>query len=180
MFPVVVWPLVTLTFNHPYRKCQYYYGDMCRRYLFTDTQVVLNTSSQTLQSTINNLAGAIEQFTADHKRHMDSLAYQAIGVTKEHLDKCLESLTAIACNLVYPSCDVRSSNPRQICKHSCDELKEGGVCGFFFSSNLLPEDGHQLRQLKNKLLVDCDSRVNPAGSSPECIYVSYHSPSTSE
>ena len=172
--------MASVVFN-PYRLCQYYRGEMCWRYLFTDTQVFTNASSPTLQSTINNLVGAIEQYTAVHNRHLGSPSYQASGVTEEYLDTCLEFLKAVACSLVYPYCDVGSFNPRQICKHSCDELREGGACGFFFnSSNLLPEDGHQLRELKNKLLVHCDNRENPAGSSPECIYVSYQSLSKSE
>ena len=166
--------------SDPCRKCQYYHGDMCRLYLFADTPVFVNASDETLESTINNHVGAIRHYTADHRRHLDSPVYWAAGITEEQLDKCLNFLTAISCNLVYPYCVVGSSSPRPICKHSCDKLREGGACGFFFNTTLLPEDAHQLRELKNKLLGNCDSRVSPAGSRPECIYVSYESPHISE
>ena len=166
--------------SDPCRKCQDYHGDMCRLYLFADTPVFTNASDETLESTINSHVGAVQQYTADHRRHMDSPAYRAAGIAEEQLDKCLQFLTAISCNLVYPYCEVGSTSPRPICKHSCDELREGGACGFFFDTTLLPEDAHQLRELKNKLLANCDSRVNPAGTRPECIYVSYQSPPIGE
>ena len=77
------------------------------------------------------------------------------------------------CHTLFPYCDRTTGipSPRPICKSTCDIFSPDGPCGHLF------EDQPNLYDM---LSSGCDTRVNPAGSTPECIHVSLDYPKNGE
>lgn len=110
----------------------------------------------------------------DHSRNETSndIEDRAVSLTtavnyKVPLGTCRDLAHSMMCHNVYPYCDVTPGKPtaRKLCKNVCQEFVTGRCKGF-----LTKEDN---KLLYSMLVEGCDSRDYPAGSSPECIPLSY-------
>ena len=168
------------THTHTHRNCNYYNDAMCRTYIRRSSKIVYNASSSqasqisSYDSQINVIATDLRAMLASGKN-----TSRTAHMTDELITKCFNFARAMDCHTIYPYCDAsstpRSPVPRPICKHSCAVFAEGGKCEFFLDPEVLPENSN-LPLLKQVLLSKCDARAYPAGSTPECVYVSFESP----
>ena len=153
---------------------------MCRTYIRRSTKIAYNKSSSqaslisTYDSQINVIASDLRTMLASSETNS-----KTAHITDDLITKCFHFASAMDCHTIYPYCDASSTLrypvPRPICKHSCAVFAEGGSCEFFLDPEVLP-DNSDLPLLKQLLLSKCDTRVNPAGTTPECVYVSFESP----
>jgi len=159
-----------------YRRCKPY---AVSYYIHSDATVFVNynTSGLTLEATAGSYMTDLGLYVTLHSNNIDNGSEAYSSLTMEQITKCHLLIADIACSVVYPYCDHENS-PRSICKHSCDVLQE--ECEFFLDSAFLPVHKFELDNDRRALLAGCDSRVNPASESPECVFISIESPSTGE
>ena len=166
--------------THTYRSCKYYNAAMCRTYIHRSRKIAYNESSSQ-RSLISSYDSQINVVASDLRTMLASgeTTSKTAHITDELITKCFNFARAMYCHTIYPYCDasstLRSPVPRPICNHSCTVFAEGGNCEFFLDPEVLPENSG-LHFLKQLLLSKCDTRVNPAGTTPECFYVSFESP----
>ncbi len=97
---------------------------------------------------------------------IDNLAITLSNITVSNtFTKCVNLAMAMVCHSVYPLCDTRGTLvPRKICSRSCDMFSEGGACDGVLNRT-------EYADAFDRMLSNCDTRVNPGGESPECISV---------
>ena len=159
---------LSLLFSHPlslsYSHCNSYAGSICSGFIRDSISVFINgTSIHGNYSTLLNRAASLITNIRG--------AYSAKSNTTTDLDlltKCRDLAEGVACHTVFPYCSPQEGDdnptPRPICKSTCDAFRAGGICESFINSQMPPD-------FYNGLMSNCDERINPAGSSPECIPV---------
>ena len=137
-----------LYFLHPYRVCRPHKNTVCDMYL-SNAYVLVNTSDFTAESQVNETLALLNEFEANN-------------TISKIFSECLELVKALVCHSVYPACDAVTLDTRKICNNTCDLFAFGGTCADVLDPFELP-DTFQL------MLDNCDTRVDPAGTSPECV-----------
>lgn len=131
------------------RICSAIEQTKCRRFL-SNQKVLFNTSHINLQDEVESAVSVLEQAAANSS-----------GLMTE----CLNLAQAVLCHSVFPFCyDI--DNPRKVCKNTCDLFRPGGHCASIVNQETFPI-AHQI------ILSNCDSRIDPAGSYPECVHVPF-------
>jgi hypothetical protein len=122
---------------------------VCHSY-FGSHSVLINSSNDELRDDVEEAVATLATF---------------LSSGSEPLTKCVRAAMAMVCHSAYPFCSARRVLlTRKVCNSTCEMFSPGGVCENMIDFTLYPE-------IAELMLFNCDTRVNPAGSSPECIHV---------
>ena len=132
---------------------------MCSKFIL-DNNVLVNASYD-----------AIEEFAMETLTSLESIKMNADSSipSYEIFSKCVELAKALVCHSVYPACDAATLDTRKICKNTCDLFASGGTCADVLDPQVFPD-------VSRLMLDNCDTRVNPAGTSPECVPIPLTTP----
>ena len=87
------------------------------------------------------------------------------SVSEGLYEQCVEFARALVCHSSYPLC-TEPLMPRRVCNHSCSLFSVGGVC-----DGVIDWTGYE--DVFEMMMSNCDPRINPAGESPECVYLPF-------
>ena len=96
---------------------------------------------------------------------MVDVLHQALDNSSQLVVECLTLAHAVVCHTSFPFC-YDHETPRKICKSTCDIFRPGGVC----ASTI---DQPDFLEVEGVIFSNCDDRITPAGSKPECIHAPF-------
>lgn len=126
---------------------------------FSNSPVLVNTTDIDFMIFVDNAVGTLMSFE--------------LNATASLVANCFKLAQAMLCHSAFPFCSsTNRGTTREVCKNTCDVFGPGGVCENVVAWEELFPDIYEL------MLSNCDTRVNPGGSSPECVHVSLENTGT--